>query len=125
MEHLEVGKIGEDAAVKFLEAKLYKTIERNFRQPFGEIDIVIRAQDKTLVFVEVKTLVAGDRIKPEDNMTLAKIRKFKKIAAFYAAKNYKLINENRGWRIDVVAIEIPAGEWRDWKKFQIRHYENI
>ncbi len=125
MDHIEIGRIGEDAAIKFLESKYYKTMERNFRQPFGEIDLVMRAPDKTLVFVEVKTLIAGDRIKPEDNMTPAKIKKFKKIAAFYAAKNPKLIDENRGWRIDVVAIEMPIGEYDDWKRFEIRHYENI
>ena len=66
-----------------------------------------------------------EQIKPEDNMTPAKIKKLKRAANFYALKNPNLINENLGWRIDMVAIEIPKGEINHSEKFIIRHYENI
>src|SRR3972149_569934 len=69
MERISKGKMGEDAAASFLAKEGYKIVERNFRCPLGEIDIV--AIDKgVLVFVEVKTrssnkfglhIVAGNR----------------------------------------------------------------
>lgn len=41
-QHIEVGKIGENIACKYLESKGYKIIERNFRRKWGEIDIVCK-----------------------------------------------------------------------------------
>ena len=127
MENKEIGDIGEKAAQKYLESKLYKTIENNYRQVWGELDIIMKDPKGVLVFVEVKTLVQNnfDDIKPEDNMTAAKIIKLKRAANFYALKNDELIDENFGWRIDMVAIEIPQGEIYHPEKFLIRHYENI
>ena len=127
MQNQEVGQLGEKAAQKYLEDKKYKTIENNYRQVWGELDIIMKSPDGILIFVEVKTLMQNnfDDIKPEDNMTPAKIIKLKRAANFYALKNENLINENLGWRIDMVAVEIPNGEIYHPEKFLIRHYENI
>ena len=127
MQNQEVGKIGEEVAQKYLEGLKYKTIENNYRQVWGELDLIMKSPENILVFVEVKTLMSDNRneIKPEDNMTSAKIKKLKRAANFYALKNTNLVDENLGWRIDVVAIEIPSGEINNPKKFLIRHYENI
>lgn len=114
----ELGKIGEDVASEFLKSKKYKIIERNARQPWGELDIVAIAPDKTLVFIEVKTMSEGS-LKPEDQMSSAKIEKFKKAAMLYAGHNQKLISDKKGWRLDVVAL-VKKGEM-----FEVRHYENI
>jgi putative endonuclease len=49
----ELGRRGEEAAARHLEARGYRVLERGFRTRAGEIDIV--AEDRgTLVFVEVK-----------------------------------------------------------------------
>lgn len=130
-----LGALGEDIACKYLEGKRYKILFRNYRKPWGEIDIIARAKDKTLVFVEVKTMQAGGEhaLKPEDQITSAKIRKFKRTAQLFAGERGDLINEKRGWRLDVVAVTLP----RDYviifnkdvsvllKESDIRHYENI
>lgn len=142
----ETGKMGEDIACEFLKNKGYKIIARNFRQKWGELDIVATAKDKTLVFVEVKTLrqtqdkqsgnsandgepsrtIAGlpavgqTELQPEDNLTKSKLKKLKRIAQLYAGYNQNLIDENKGWRIDLVAITMFAD-----KHPQINHYENI
>lgn len=49
-----VGKRGEDIACLYLRGEGYKIIARNWRSPFGEIDIIAR-DGESLVFVEVKT----------------------------------------------------------------------
>ena len=49
----EVGRIGEDVATRFLIGKGFKIIARNYRKPWGEIDIIARDED-VVVFVEVK-----------------------------------------------------------------------
>ena len=119
----EIGALGERLAARYLMEKQYKTIKTNFRQVFGEIDIITRAPDETLVFVEVKTLSGGhlSDLNPEDEMTRAKLAKFRKICQFFAARFPKMIDERAGWRMDVVAIVLDAdGQPRD-----IRHYENI
>lgn len=121
----DLGRLGEDAAVRYLSQKKYRIIERNFRRPFGELDIVAVAPDKTLVFVEVKTLrqaqsrPAEEQLSPEDQMTKAKLTKFKRAASLYAGAHQKLIKDKKGWRLDLIAlVREPGG-------FRVRHYENI
>lgn len=51
---LPTGRLGERFAAEFLRRLRYRVVATNYRQPFGEIDII--AQDGTVwVFVEVKT----------------------------------------------------------------------
>ena len=49
----QLGREGEDAAVRLLESLGYTVIARNVRLPGGEIDVIARERE-TLVFVEVK-----------------------------------------------------------------------
>jgi putative endonuclease len=48
------GSIGESVVVTWLEQHGYRIIERNFRQRYGEIDIIVQ-RNEHLVFVEVKS----------------------------------------------------------------------
>lgn len=53
--HLQAGKAAEEAALVFLGANGLKLVERNYRTPLGEIDLILEsANDKMLVFVEVR-----------------------------------------------------------------------
>ena len=47
------GRRGEDAAARFLEAEGYRIVQKNFRRPTGEVDIVCERSGR-LIFVEVK-----------------------------------------------------------------------
>jgi len=120
-----IGKIGEDFSCEYLVRRDYKIVARNYRKKFGEIDIIAQSNDKTLVFYEVKTVVEKPgfpiQLSPEDNLTFRKIQKMRRIAHFFAAQNPYLINEDKGWRIDLVAIVLRPDE--TIKKIQ--HYENI
>lgn len=116
-----IGKIGEDLAYEYLVNKGYKVIERNYRTKWDEIDIIARARDKTLVFVEVKTLrVSPGGLMPEDNLTADKLRKISRACQLFANQRPRLIKEVMGWRIDLVAVAIDQGG-----ASEIRHYESI
>ena len=121
-EKQKTGQIGEDLACEYLIKNRYKIMERNFKRPWGEIDIIVKDPNKTLVFVEVKAIRQygiNSQLTPEDQMTAAKLRKVAKTASLYAGANPNLINQNMGWRIDLVAITLTEGAP------QISHYKNI
>ena len=127
MKDKEIGLFGEEIAAQDLIAKGCKIIARNYRQRFGEIDIVAKAKDGLLLFIEVKTKVAdrGAEMKPEDNMTPDKIRKFKKIAEFYALKYPEQVGD-RGWRADVAAVYLSPEYLTEFgNNFLINYYENV
>ena len=118
----EIGAVGEDMACRYLEGKKYHILARNVRMRGGELDIVARAPDKALVFVEVKTMRMREekRLRPEDQMSAAKLRKFARASSLYAGAHAELINDRRGWRMDLVAIDLFPFE----KSF-VRHYEHL
>lgn len=120
-QRAEVGREGEARACAYLVNKGYRVVERNHRRPWGELDIVAIAPDGTLVLTEVKTVRANTNweLAPEDEMSAAKVRKFTRAASLYANYHTELIDERRGWRMDVVAI-VKRGI-----DAEIRHYENI
>lgn len=122
MKRTNYGRIGEDKASEFLEKLGYLVLERNYREKFGEIDIIAKSKDRTLIFVEVKTMLINELtvLKPEDNFTTRKFNKVKRICEFFVRKHPELIDDEGGWRIDVIAVELLQNG-----KTIIRHYENV
>jgi putative endonuclease len=57
------GERGEQIAAEHLEHRGYRIVARNYRTRYGELDLVA-ADDRALVFCEVKTRVAGGRSGP-------------------------------------------------------------
>ncbi len=106
----EVGKKGEKAAELFLRKRGYKIIERNFRTPFGELDLIVR-DDNVLIFVEVKTRSSEKFGLPEDAITYKKRLHIVRSAFFYL-KKYGLMDCL--YRFDIITV-MPSG---------IRHYKN-
>lgn len=123
---LTIGKIGEDLACEHLVDRGYKILKRNYKEKWDEIDIICRAKDGTLVFVEVKTFKdsggPGDRLAPEDNMTAAKLKKLRRACEEFAGKHADLIDDRKGWRIDLLAITLKNLITMDK---EVRYYENI
>ena len=118
----ELGQIGEDKACQYLVKQGFTIIERNYNRPYGEIDIIAKDPDKTLAFVEVKTMqdVTEKSLRPEDQLTRQKYENISKTALVYANNNPSLIKEKMGWRIDLVCIIFC-----DSNDFKIIHYKNI
>ncbi len=123
------GKLGEDIAVKYLENHGYSILERNYRKPWGEIDIIaleninkhqfLAIKSQELVFFEVKTQNQKFEWRPEENVTRHKKHQLSRIVATYI-KEHK-IPENQDWRIDVLAIKLDF----ETKNAQIEHIQNI
>ncbi len=95
-----LGKAGEDRAARFLTKQGYKIIERNYRVPSGEIDLIALHQGE-VVFVEVKTRTSDAFGAPELAVTPRKQRQMVKAALGYI--KYKKLHQVP-CRFDVVAI---------------------
>lgn len=126
----ETGNLGEEIATKYLKNKGYLIIERNFRKPWGELDIIAKDKKGALVFIEVKTLKEGFELKPEDHMTATKIKKLRRTASLYAGENQELIKDSLGWRLDLVTVSLsnvlPANILTNIEKYcEVRHWENV
>ena len=110
--------MGESIAGQFLERKGYRLIEKNFRKPWGEIDII--AQDgNVVVFVEVKANARdfGGEFNPEIRVDQKKMNKITKTAALYIA--YELKRMDCEWRVDIISVTIENG------KAKITHFKNV
>jgi putative endonuclease len=75
-------RAGEDAAVAALVAAGYTVVERNWRCPHGELDVVAR-QGGVLCFVEVKAVRGEGAGDPFEKVTRAKQRQVARAAAAY------------------------------------------
>ena len=83
--HNELGKEGEDEAVRYLEAKGYRICHRNWRSGRKELDIVAEHKGE-LVVVEVKTRRNQIYGTPEESISEAKIRRIVSSADAYIRK---------------------------------------
>lgn len=111
----KLGKSGEEAALYYLRRKKYRIIGKGFRLFRGEIDI-IAYDNKTLVFIEVKTRRSQDFGPPEEAVTPSKQQQIRKIAQGFLAINK--IQEVE-CRFDVISlIKTEKNE------YSIRHIKN-
>ena len=74
--------MGEAEAARFLEEKGYRILERNYRCPLGEVDVVALEGD-TLVFIEVKSRTSLALGYPQEGVTEGKQRKLTRLAHYY------------------------------------------
>ena len=96
------GKQKEDKATEFLKAQGYKIIERNHKNPMGEIDIIAYDEaDDRIIFVEVKAR-KNDRFGyGREAVDSEKLFKITHAAQMYLKKK-KLFNVKM--RFDVIEI---------------------
>jgi putative endonuclease len=104
----QVGATGEDIAAAFLKKQGYKVLERNYRAPLGEIDLIARHQG-ALVFIEVKTRRSERFGAGQEAVHSAKQAKLRKLADYYLKQ--KRLGEVTV-RFDVVGILWQEGKPR-------------
>ena len=105
-EHNELGKLGEQKAVKFLQDKGYTILETNWTFQKAEIDILAQKED-TLAVVEVKTRSSLEFGLPQDFVNPKKIQLLvKAVDAFVNKRNLDL-----NVRFDIIAINKKGQEF--------------
>ena len=104
-----LGKKGEALAEKFLKKQGLKILEKNFRTPFGEADLIASFGDE-IIFIEVKTRVGDSFGLPSEGVTPQKKERYYKIATFYGLTT----KEEPNARFDI--IEVYDGKKIEWIK---------
>ena len=94
-----LGAKGEKLAVKYLKKQGCKILERNYRTPFGEADII--AQDgEEIAFIEVKTRTTDSYGTPSEAVGSNKQQRYRKIAQCYWVQT----GEEPNARFDVAEV---------------------
>ncbi len=104
------GDAGEDRALAHLQRQGLKLLARNYRTPGrggGEIDLVMRDSDGTLVFVEVRKRATASHGGAAASVSFAKQRRI-----VFAARHYLMrLPSLPPCRFDVVSVEGGEIEW--------------
>ena len=104
----DLGRYGEDQAASYLQDRGYEIIDRNWRSPVGEIDLVARDKDR-LVFIEVKTRNGSGFGHPFEAITAKKVARMRRMVAEWClAKQVSGLKV----RLDAVAVLITGGRVR-------------
>ena len=113
----DLGRWGERLAEEQLARLGYQILDRNYRTPYGELDLVaLLPGSDAVVFVEVKTRRSSVFGLPE-----ASITESKKAHLLAAAQAYLLAHPGLpgDWRIDVIAILAGRGKGEiEWVHFE-------
>jgi len=117
--YIEFGSFAEGLAEKFLKDREYKILGRNYRKPWGEVDIIAE-KEGIVIFVEVKASdsPAPKGFEPEKRVNDDKIKRIKRAAQTYIQQNNL---DDRSWQIDLIAIEFD----KDRGAAKITHFKNI
>lgn len=108
-----IGDAGEARALHWLQQRGLRLVERNYRvargpgRPGGEVDLILRDRDGTLVFVEVR-----QRRDARAGGAAASVGIGKQRRIVYAAHHYlQRFTAPPPCRFDVVAIDGDSIEW--------------
>ncbi len=106
----QLGDTAEDAALAHLRERGLRLLQRNYRTPGrggGEIDLIMRAVDGTVVFVEVRR-----RSSVSHGGAAASVSALKQRRIVFAARHYLMrLREPPACRFDVVTVEPTGIEW--------------
>lgn len=111
--HNELGKLGEDWAVAYLQQNGYQILETNWVFQKAEIDIIAQ-KENVLAIVEVKTRSSVDFGLPQDFVKPKKIQLLVK-----AVNEYVTVNDlDLEVRFDIIAIQKIEND------FKTEHLQN-
>ena len=98
----ELGAMAERLASRYLSERGYRILNRNYRKPWGEIDVVVE-KDDCLMFVEIKAsrqFHSGFDAELRAGMT--KLHKVARTAQTYLADHH--YSADQLWQIDIVSV---------------------
>lgn len=143
----KVGALGEELVVMFLVKRGYKILHRNFRKPWGELDVVAK-KNRVIHFVEVKSLStqlnvsdetisqetsggedvsscvirsvsSKDKMRPEEHVHARKIKRLGHIIQTYLRVEH--VSFETKWQFDLATVLLDAEK----KKAKINLMEDI
>ncbi len=121
MNTKNIGKLGEELALKYLKNKGYKILDTNFERRIknykrGEIDI-IALKDETLTFFEVKTSKSKSFL-PEERITSKKLQRIKQTLQKWLLEN-KVQFKTLKIEALIINLDLPK------KKAYIKHLKDL
>lgn len=105
-----LGALGEEKVAKFLKSKGCIILKRNYRDRYGEVDIIAESK-QNIIFVEVKTRNKNALVSGLDAIDEKKMRLIKNEALMFT----KRLNTDLEPRIDVAELtysEMPDGKYK-------------
>ncbi len=112
----QLGRRGEDQAARYLQGIGYRIIARRERVLRGDIDL-IALDDRTVVFVEVRTRSDTNHGHPAETVGYQKQRRIAQLANAYIRRNRL---EDCRVRIDVVTVTLDGPDGRP----VVEHFQN-
>jgi putative endonuclease len=112
-----LGRWGESVAATYLEAHGFALVARNWRCPYGEVDLVAQ-KEGCIHFVEVKTRRGRAHGLPEEALTPRKAAHLTAVAQTYLAEQGL---EEADWQIDLIAVELDG----QGKLLRCEHLPNV
>lgn len=106
-EHNELGKLGEELAVEYLQKNGYEILETNWVFQKAEIDIIAK-KENILAVVEVKTRSSIEFGLPQDFVRPKKIQLLVKAINEYVVSN----NLDAEVRFDIIAINKEGNTYK-------------
>ena len=108
-----IGRWAEDLAADFLTSQGVRIVERNVRERFSEIDIVGNDRGE-LIFAEVRCRRANSMMTALDTLGPQKWRRLARGAELYVHR----VSWTKGWRVDLVAVDVDELSWRlKWYRY--------
>lgn len=112
----QTGSRGEQAASDMLEQKGYEILTHNYRNKWGEVDVVAKVGE-TVVFVEVKTKTGEQYGEPWEMIDRHKLKQVENMGYVWC--------EDFGWkglcRTDVVGVWLD----NEGEVTRLEHWENV
>lgn len=123
--YIEFGSFAEKMAGDFLVSRGYKILDRNYRKPWGEVDIIAEKPAQAggegiIIFVEVKASDSPSPkgFEPEKRVNSDKIKRIKRAALTYIQQNNL---DDRSWQIDIISLEVN----KNTRTAKITHFKNV
>lgn len=117
MDAKELGRRGEQAAVRFLKRRGFEILDTNWTCFAGEVDIVAR-DEEALCFVEVKTRSQVEKGFPAEAVDTKKRDRYERIAACYL-KTFE--QSDVRVRFDVISI-LVLSDHRAFLRFHMNAF---
>ncbi len=117
-QHITTGTVGEALAQRYLEGLGYRTVDKNYRKRWGELDLVCE-RDKRVYFIEVKAVSYGTQndfqqayqtgtFRPELHVTPKKRRSLRRIIDTWCAER----RYEGEIQVDIVAVyQVPLEKY--------------